>query len=290
MTMASFPKVAGDMLESLQAHRLLTARQLRALHAPHAVLRWTQDVLARLVAAGLVDFVHAGGGARRIYYLTPDGHQALQLSDASSGSRRRTEDARHAAGALSAHTVAVNDVGLAFVAAARERGDECGPLAWRHEIAHSVGAPGPGQRNELVIADALLGYLEHGDDQSLIFHYRFIELDRATHPTAALAAKLARYARLFTYTIKQDEEPLWHRKYPVFPEVLVVLTNANRAALLRRAETVLALCRADPQLQRTPQVGISIVLLDDLLTQGPWATIFRRLQTAGRVTWTGDPA
>jgi hypothetical protein len=270
------------MLESLAAHRMLTARQLRALHAPDATARWTRDVLTRLVDHDLVDYVHAGRGARRIYYLTDQGHQATSASP-SRHAQRQT------ATALSAHTLAVNDVGLAFVHAARQRGDEFGPLAWRHEIAHPIGTTAA-RRPELVIADAVLTYLQHLQDGGLAFHYRFLELDRATQPTAALASKLARYARLHTYTTKNDKEPQWHQTYPVFPEVLVVLTNTPAAALRRRAQTVLALCQADPLLLRTPQVAISIVTLDDLVAQGPWAAIFQRLHVEPSVTWTGEPA
>jgi hypothetical protein len=286
---AALPVVAGDMLESLHAHRLLTAGQLRALHAPKAGRRWIEKVMARLVAGGLVDYVHVNG-SRRIYFLTADGHQALRLAHPqTAGLRRGADDARHAASALSAHTLAVNDVGLAFVQAARARDDEFGPLAWRHEIAHPIGTTA-GRRPELVIADAVLTYLQHLQDGGLAFHYRFLELDRATQPTAALAAKLSRYARLFTYTTKNDKEPQWHQTYPVFPEVLVVLTNAPAAALRRRAQTVLALCQADALLQRTPQVAISIVTLDDLLTRGPWTATFQRLHVDQSVTWTGEPA
>jgi hypothetical protein len=271
------------MLETLAAHRMLTARQLRALHAPHATPRWTRDVLTRLVDHELVGYVHAGRGARRIYYLTDQGHQA-------TGRRPARRKQRQTAVALSAHTLAVNDVGLAFVHAARERGDEFGPLAWRHEIAHPITAPSAGRRAELVIADAVLTYLQHGDDGSLRFHYRFLELDRDTEPTAALAAKLARYARLLAYTTKNDKEPLWHQNYPVFPEVLVALTGAPEPALRRRLKTVMALCQADPLLARTPQVAISIVLLDDLQRQGPWAATFQRLHSETPVTWTGELA
>jgi Replication-relaxation len=288
MTAAPLPKVASDVLESLHAHRLLTARQLRQLHAPHAGSRWTEKVMARLLANEMVGFVHAGGGARRIYFLTANGYHALQPAH-PSGLRGATQDMRHAASVLSAHTLAINDVGLAFVAAARRRGDEFGPLAWRHEIAHPIGTS-PGRRTELVIADAVLTYMQHNEDGALHFHYRFLELDRATQPTAALAAKLSRYARLATYTTKNSKEPSWHQNYPVLPEVMVVLTNAPADALKRRAQTVLALCQADALLRRTPQVAISITTLDDLLAQGPWAPVFRRLNTKGPVTWTGGPA
>lgn len=282
MTSGRSSRAEETMLAALADHRLLTAGQLGILHAPQAGRRWPQKVMARLVDAGLVGFVRVGG-ATRVYYLTPDGARAAGAHAAVVAS-----GAAHAAGPLRAHTLAVNDVGLAFVQAARARGDEFGPQAWRHEIAHSIGPPAPGRRTELVIADAVLTYLQHLQDGGLAFHYRFLELDRATQPTADLAAKLSRYARLHTYTTNKHKEPLWHLTYPVFPEVLVVLAGAPQAALARRAETVLALCRADRLLAATPEVAISIVLLDDLLEHGPWATIHRRLNVEGPVDWTGQ--
>jgi Replication-relaxation len=281
VTAPALPAVADPVLRSIAAHRLLTSRQIHELHMPQATHRWTREVLAGLIEHGLVDYVRPN---RRVYFLTDQGHQALHL-----GTARRAPGARPTATALHAHTLAVNDVGLAFVAAARARDDEFGPLAWQHEIAHSIGPPARGQRTELVIPDAVLTYLQRTQDGALAFHYRFLELDRATEPTAALAAKLSRYAQLFTYTTKNHKEPLWHTKYPVFPEVLVVLTGAPPATLRRRAQTVLALCAADPLLQRTPQVAISIVLLDDLAEHGPWTPIFQRLGHDATVTWTGEP-
>jgi hypothetical protein len=281
----TLPSVAGAMVQSLAAHRLLTARQLHDLHTPDASPRWTRDVLGRLVKRELVSFVHAGWGARRVYFLTDQGHQALNPSRPA-----RADGARHVASALSDHTLAVNDTGVAFVAAARQRGDEFGALAWRHEVAHPIGTAAVGRRKELVIADAVMTYLQHLDDGGLAFHYRFLELDRATEPTAMLAAKLIRYARLHSYTTNNHKEPLWHRTYPVFPEILVVLDGATRAALHRRAMTVLTLCQADPTLRRTPEVAISTCLLEDLRQHGPWAAIFERLHADRPTTWTGEPA
>jgi Replication-relaxation len=286
----SLPAVAGAMLESLHAHRLLTARQLRELHAPDASLRWTQRVLAQLVTAGLVAFARAGRGGRRVYHLSTTGAAAVQHATASRATRRRARAAAQAAGALSAHTLAVNDVALAFVTAARQRGDECGPLAWRHEVAHATAPAAGGRRAELVIADALLTYLQHTGPSQLAVHYRFLELDRATQPTEALAAKLARYADLHSHTPTGSGQPAWCDHYPVFPEVLCVLAGAPRPALERRAGTVLALCAASPTLRAAPRVVVSLCLLEDLTAGGPWAAIFRRPQRPDRrVDWLGAP-
>jgi hypothetical protein len=283
----ALPPVAAAMLESLGAHRLLTAGQLRELHAPHASLRWTHRALARLASHGLVDFARAGRGGRRVYHLTADGINAVSAPERTGRPRPRTRPP--VAGPLTAHTVAVNDAAIVFVKCARGRGDECGPLAWRHEVAHPTSSPAPGQRRALVIADALLTYLEHRDQGELAFHYRFLELDRATQPTNLLAAKLARYTDLQTYTAKGARRPAWQEHYPVFPEVLCVLTGAPRPALERRARTVLALYAAHPGVD--PHVVVSICLLDDLTRRGPWAPVFQRPQDPDRrVDWLGVPA
>lgn len=42
--------VAGEVLDSLYQHRLLSTAQLREIHAPHASARWMQRVLAELEA------------------------------------------------------------------------------------------------------------------------------------------------------------------------------------------------------------------------------------------------
>ena len=284
---SALPPVAAAMLESLHAHRLLTASQLRELHAPHASLRWTHRALARLASHGLVDFARAGRGGRRVYHLTAEGINAVSTT-ALTGRPRRSAGPP-VAGPLTAHTVAVNDAAIAFVTAARGRGDECGPLAWRHEVAHPTNSAAPGQRRPLVIADALLTYLEHRNQGELAFHYRFLELDRATQPTNLLAAKLARYSDLHTYTAKGARRPAWQEHYPVFPEILCVLTGAPRPALERRAHTVLALYAAQPGVH--PHVVVSICLLDDLTQRGPWAPVFHRPQNPDRhVDWLGAAA
>lgn len=82
------------------------------------------------------------------------------------------------------HTLAVNDVGIAFVNAARERGDECGPLAWRHEIAYPITARRNRRPGDIVIADALLTYTQQCPDRTLSVHQRFIELDPCHDPAA----------------------------------------------------------------------------------------------------------
>jgi len=132
---------------------------------------------------------------------------------------------------------------------------EPGPTvpARRLQAAHTLGPPPGRRRPDSLIADALLTYELADPGGAVSVHYRFIELDRATIPTADLAAKLVRYARLYRHAIPADDPteppvPLWTRHYPVFPTVLAVLAHESRDRLERRRQVVLALCRENPEL------------------------------------------
>jgi hypothetical protein len=148
-------------------------------------------------------------------------------------------------------------------------------------------------RGELLIADALLTYLALGPAHELTFHYRLLELDRATVPTDTLANKLARYTDLYrhapTHRGQASGKTAWQARYPIFPDIICVLAGQPRAALTRRAQTVLALCQADPQLQRTPHVRVSLALLEDLQAKGPYAPIWHQPKDPGQaLNWLGN--
>lgn len=276
------------ILESLHQHRLLSTEQLHVLHTPQASRRFTQQILARLREVGLASSARQPGGLG-VWYLSESGLDAVEAIPDRVETRRKPIPPEHAAGPLQAHTLAVNEVGIAFVAAARERGDECGPAAWRHEIAHSLGAPPGRRRPEQLIADAVLTYQLVGARKTT-FHYRFIELDRANRSSADLAAKLGRYGRLYRHTVADRKKPvvLWRQLYPVFPTLLVVLSGRSRAVLRRRRKTLLALCRSEPNLRDTPEVEIAVCLLDDLIAEGPFAAIFRTPTEREPVNWLGE--
>jgi len=283
------------VLESLHQHRLLSTAQVHALHTPGASRRWTQSLLEALADHGLARFVRSDG-ASKLWYLTESGADAVEQLPGRSETRRKVIAPAQAAGPLRQHTLQVNDAGLAFVRAARTRVDECGPFAWRHEIAHPIGALPGRRRSELLIADALLTYLQTDPEQAETgVHRRFLELDRATLPVPALAAKLGRYARLYAYAPDPPEgelrEPGWRSEYPTFPALHVLLTGRPRESLQRRLEQTIALASADPHLARTTELGVSFTLLDDLVADGPFEAIFIALQDPSRlVDWLGHPA
>lgn len=197
-------------------------------------------------------------------------------------------------GPLQAHTLAVNEVGLCFLRAARERGDEFSPRSWRHEVAHPIGSAPGMRRGELLIADAVFTYMvARGEDLTL--EYRFCELDRGTLPSERLARKLARYARLYRFRPRAERRdgeappPAWRTHYVAFPIVLVCFADRPAAELRRRQRLVAALCRMEPELQATPEVSFSFCLLDELREQGPFAPVFLEHDRPDEVVdWLGE--
>jgi hypothetical protein len=288
----ALPPVAGSMLTGIYEHRLLSTTQLHGLYTPAAKPRWARQVLALLEQRGFVDRIRS---PRRLslWFLTDTGADAVEAGGARVELRRRVTSREQAEGPLKKHTIAVNQVGVEFVRAARQQGDECGPGSWRNEIAHPISQARGRRPAELVIADALLTYLQTSNDGALALHQRFIELDRGTRPTEQLAAKITRYARLRYYTPpgsgENTPEPLWRSYYRAWPHVLIVLADQSRESMRQRVRRTLALQASDPA-GRVGQIPVSFVALDDLTAHGPFTPIFLSTQQPEQpVDWLGQP-
>ncbi len=293
-THRALPGVAPPMLAGLYQHRLLTTTQLHALYTPRSRLRWTRRVLEELKARGLVDRVQ-GPGTLSLWFATDDGADAVETAGPRAEQRRRVTTQAQAEGLLRKHTVAVNEVGIAFTHAARERGDECDSDSWRHEIAHPISAGSVRKPPQLVVADALLTYLQTTVDGALVLHQRFIELDRGTaRPAEQLAAKITRYTRLRYYTPisaaapDAPAEPLWRRYYRSWPHLLIVLADQSPKRIQARIRRTLALYESDPGKDHRIAIPVSFVSLDDLTARGPFADIFVTADQPDRqVNWLG---
>lgn len=274
-----------EVVASLAQHRILSTAQVRAIHLPDRSHRWAQKLLARLGEAGLAGHIDAPNGMpRRLWHVTERGAQLAREAGVLDGEPRLI-GAEDAAGALQAHTLAVNDSAICFLTAARERGDEFGPFAWRQEVSHPLNY-GRGRRRRALISDAAFTYLRL-DGGGVAIEQRFLELDRATLSVDRLAAELVRYGALNRLT-GEDGEPLWRSRYPVFPPVHCVLAGGSRAMLERRRSTAIALLRSDPQLARAPEVAISFCLFEDLEADGPFAPIFRDFRNPEQpIDWLG---
>jgi hypothetical protein len=289
----ALPPIAGSMLAGIYEHRLLSTPQLHALFTPDAQPRWAREVLSLLERRRFVDRIRS---PRRLslWFLTDAGADAVEAGGARVEFRRRVTSRAQAEGPLKKHTIAVNQVGVEFVLAAREQGDECGPDSWRNEVAHPIGQARGRRAGELVIADALLTYLQTTDDGALALHQRFIELDRGTRTTEQLASKITRYARLRHYapptsSAEKAPEPLWRSYYRAWPHLLIVLADQSREMMRQRVQRTFALQASDPA-GRVGQVPVSFVALDDLSARGPFAPIFLTAQhPEQRVDWLGQP-
>jgi hypothetical protein len=291
----ALPGVAPAMLAGLYQHRLLTTTQLHALYTPQSRPRWTRRVLEALRARGLVARVQ-GPGTLSLWFVTDAGADAVEAAGPRAEPRRRVTTQAQAEGLLRAHTIAVNDVGIAFTRAAHERGDECGPDSWRHEIAHPISTGSARKPPQIVVADALLTYLQTAQDGALVLHQRFIELDRGTErPAEQLAAKIARYTRLRYYTPTSASapeprpEPLWRRCYRSWPHLLIVLADQTERRIQQRIARTLALYESDPGKDHRIAIPVSFVTRDELTTRGPFAPIFiTASQPERKVNWLGE--
>jgi hypothetical protein len=292
---ARFGRVQVEMLECVHQHRLLSTAQLHALYRDGLSLRRTQRALAAMERVGWLASVREPGGMK-LWFVTETGAEAVEAIGNRAELRRKLIPPEQAAGPLQQHTLAVNEVGVAFARAARERGDEFGPLSWRNEIAHPIGsASGRRGASAAVIADAVLIYEQQTADSGYT-HLRFLELDRATMATEALVAKLGRYVELYRYIAPAPSKgrpsgrytgmPQWRERYSHFPAVMVVLANGSRSRLERRRW--LTCGRWKRLYAERAHFDLYVCLLEDLIEQGPFAPIFECGDTDGLVDWLGD--
>jgi hypothetical protein len=293
----SLPATATDVLASLYQHRLMTTAQIHDLHHPGSHITWTRRVLRRLAALHLADHVPRSDKSHRpVWFVTDSGAAAVE--EAGQVVTRTYRLSREgAAGPLQAHTLGCNDIGLAFVRAARALGDDCGPLSWHHEWAARIADRGTsGRWSNLLTSDLLLRYLHRGADgeQSAV---RLIEYDRSHRDLDDVVAQLRAYARFYAYKPAGQRHPHWQDDYATFPRVLLVLDRGSPRALTARRQSLTWMCREDPLLTRhTEPLGLLATTLADLTAHGPWAPIFWPLTQRdadapeGPVTWTGHTA
>ncbi len=270
MTYLAVSRAGSDALLCLYQHRLMSTSQLQRLLTPQARSpRYMQRQLAGLRAARLADAVTCGSPGAAAWFLTEAGAVVAERSG-QVVQRPYRMTAEHAVGPLQHHTLAVTETGIAFVAAARERGDTCGPLDWIPEVAHPMGT------GCHLICDALLSYVIDDGQARTQVHW-FIELDRATMPVARLAAKLDLYTRYQLYRQPgRSQQPAWRQRYRRFPTLLVILDGASDAVLDNRIRDLAAVAAAGRTLRRG-SVNAAAVTLARLREHGPFAPIFTRL-------------
>ncbi|MFD0344881.1 replication-relaxation family protein [Kitasatospora aburaviensis] len=122
-----------DVLVTLHRFTLATAEQLHQLHGGTAGIKQTQKRLTRLHTDGLAEFVTLPqAGRAKAWHLTAQGAAVAatfpeaRLTDAQTldGEQLAVRHGRE-------HLLDVGRIHSAFVADARERGEDCGPLDLR---------------------------------------------------------------------------------------------------------------------------------------------------------------
>ena len=288
-TVRFLPPVAAVILQSIHRHRLLSARQVHVLHLPGVSLRYTQRVLSELHRAGLTERVRAAHGTA--LWSTTTAGKALLRSGGHHDPPRHPRAPRPAA-VTREHVHALNETGIAFVKAARARGDECDASSWLHNLAHPIDPPRQGRKQRWLIPDALLSYVDHQDGR---LHQRFIELDLGNGTASQLATQLGAYKLLHhcrapTRPAGEPGEALWRSSYNTFPCVLVVLAGQDPTAAHRRIQSLIAFWRSDPATRALETVPLHCVTLEQLLNGGPYALIFASASDPDRPrNWLGNP-
>ena len=214
------------ILETVDAFRLLTTRQIEALHfhdhaTPLTGARSARRVLERLSRDRvLVRLERRIGGVRAgsasfIYAVGPVGHRILH----NDSSRRWREPSE----TFVAHTVAVADIVVALTEQHRA-GDtelveyEAEPRCWR-------GFPRPMAGTQTLKPDLFVATATV--DAELRW---FVEIDLGTESGTAIVRKCRIYHAYWQSGIEQD-------RHDVFPKVLWIADTPRRAGLIHRAIT-----------------------------------------------------
>ena len=277
------------ILVCLYHHRLLSTHHIYGLVADIAAnQRGVRRRIAEMRARGLIEGVRVTGEPKLMaWYTTALGAEVVERAGiVPTRAYRVTPEI--AAGPLQEHTLAVNDVGAAFVAhAARleQAGYECSPLDWTPEVAHRLGDQG-GQK---LVSDAIIRcVVPRGTKRVLV--RAFLELDRATMSVERLADKLGAYSRYYAYSpgagspgrTVMNARPAWQHLYPAWPKIMFVLAQptGRRAHLGARLQDLAMLAQRAVQSGRmSPDLVVTACTLADVIEAGPFAPIHTDLIT-----------
>ncbi|GAA1095355.1 replication-relaxation family protein [Nocardiopsis metallicus] len=279
--------VARTTLSVLYQHRLATSYQLRRLVTPQGSSRqYLWKILTELRRYGLIERVIPSTREHHRWYLTNAGAEAAEEA-MPGGARNFRMSAQRAAGPLQQHMLSVVDMGLAFIDAAAQQGDDFGPLDWMPEVAHRYRGGDMRFEDTHLISDALVHYTRITAKGSRLQVQALVEVDRATMPVPRLASKLGAYARYYDYdpqpkgqrsAAKRAAQPAWRTRYPKWPRVLVVLDGEQRQ-LQERRRVDLAVYASNMMHLAHPRPGfyIGAATMHDLKEQGPHEPIWLNL-------------
>jgi hypothetical protein len=274
-------KRSEEVLRALFVHRAMTVEQLRRLCDCSPVT--VRDILRK----------HARDGLTRCAPLD-SWHKVWFLTSAGIAQVERNRLVAHVRGALApkairgrggpftVHHLAVTDAGLAFVEAARQRGDL---VEFTHEVCHGIAT---GTMKEFLVSDAFVQYEMHRNGETT-FMRRYLEIDRAVATrtgTSPLISKLLAYAKL------QAHKEVWSMHAAKFPRLIVVMAGDkdDREKRLERIRTVARALELDHRARDYEPAPTTFCLLEDLEDRGPFEPIFYTPTGGGRVDVLGQAA
>lgn len=252
-------------------HRLLTTPQVGRMIYPNHNPRSVHRVMERLMDRGLVDRLEQNTTYKIAdrWFATSTGCAVVESAGDVPARSWRADPERHAL--TWPHLIAENDLGIAFLEAARERGDpfarrvkdgeftyEIGWLGWEHELAY------PRSSGSTMRADIRLVY-EHADGRE---QWLIAEVDRDTQPLWKIAAKAIGWQAV-------KEHGKW-RRYELlnWPTILFV-TEAGERRVKGMVDSIakeVEIGEVDPS--RCPML---VTTFDEIETEGVFAPHWRDL-------------
>ena len=179
--------------------------------------------------------------------------------------------------------------------AARERGDECGPESWRHEIAHPIS---PARGRTARRARCRRRAPDISPDRQRRVDRASPALDRA-RPRDSPPSRAPRREdhRLHAGCATSHPQPAppasppsrpWRSYYRAWPHLLIVLADQSRERMRQRIQRTLALHQSDPARPRADAIPVSFVALEELLARKAHSPRSSPPPSSPDSPWTGS--
>ncbi|WP_369185863.1 replication-relaxation family protein [Streptomyces sp. Y1] len=272
-----------DVLVTLHRFTLATAEQLHQLHGGTAGIKQTQKRLTRLHTDGLADFVTLPqAGRAKAWHLTAQGAAVAATFPEARRTHAQTLDSEQLAVRHGReHLLDVGRIHTAFVADARQRGEDCGPLDLRPTPQLPVGAAAYRPAAELAYTAGT------GDQRHRL--RAFVERHRPGVGAEETAAQLAACAALWEQAGPGGRGRAWERRWRSFPRLLVVLVGTTAAAVRPAVADLRLAAEENPATaEMLSAVPAGATRIEDLVQRGPSAPIWHPLSgRSGRACgWT----
>ncbi|MFI9366768.1 replication-relaxation family protein [Kitasatospora sp. NPDC053057] len=272
-----------DVLVTLHRFTLATAEQLHQLHGGAAGIKQTQRRLTRLHVDGLADFVTLPqAGRAKAWHLTAQGAAvAATFPEARRPTFQALDGEQLAVRHGREHLLDVGRIHAAFVADARARGEDCGPL----DLLPAPELPVKGGGAYRPAAE--LAYTAGtGEERHRL--RAFVERHRPGVGAEETAAQLAACARVWEQAGEDGAGRAWERRFRSFPRLLIVLVGTAAAGVRSAVADLRLAAEENPAVaEMLTAVPAGAARIEDLLQRGPAATIWHPLSSNGRACgWT----